>query len=182
MSHMIAPQPEAGRYTRLETPEPFGECEEGREPAFECWLPADARAVPMARHQVWPVWRCLGASDEECLELDLALGEALANAVSHGADGAGDALAHIHLSLWTYNDAMITMVRDFGPGFDPPIPPYTMPTAGIDTLSGRGLPLMQMLTDALLISRADPHCGGASVFLVKRLRSKNGQELSALRS
>jgi anti-sigma regulatory factor (Ser/Thr protein kinase) len=43
-----------------------------------------------------------------------------------------------------------------------------MPAEGWEATSGRGLPLMETLTDAMVVCRADPDQGGASVYLVKK--------------
>ena len=108
--------------------------------------------------------------------LDLALGEALANAVLHGAPSASaipEPERHVLLSLWHFQDRLIIQVRDRGPGFDPPAPPYAMPLAAHEQTHGRGLPLMETLTDAMMVCRGDTREGGASVFLIKKLSSEH---------
>ncbi len=138
-------------------------------PLLEIWLPADPKAVPQARHKAMAACNDAGLTDDDCFTLDLALGEALANAVLHGApcgvSDEGD--RHVCLSLWGYGDRLIIQVCDRGPGFDPPLPPYRMPDAAWETTHGRGLPLMETLTDAMVVCRADAWAGGASVYLVK---------------
>ncbi len=138
---------------------------------LELWLPADPKAVPPARRQAMQACTEAGLTEEDCFTLDLALGEALANAVLHGAPGAVDALKddrHVCLSLWGYGDRLIIHVCDRGPGFRPPPPPYQMPAAACGVTHGRGLPLMETLTDAMVVCRADAEEGGASVYLVKK--------------
>ncbi len=140
-------------------------------PLLELWLPANAQAVPYARHQAMKACTEAGLTDDDCFTLDLALGEALANAVIHGApttDCPVEANRHICLSMWDYQDRLIIHVRDHGPGFSPPAPPYQMPAAQEET-HGRGLPLMETLTDAMIVCRAEAEEGGASVFLVKKI-------------
>ena len=141
-------------------------------PQLEIWLPADPKAVPQARHEAMQA--CLGAglTEDECFMLDLALGEALANAVLHGAPTAEDITQqerHVLLSLWHFQDRLIIQVRDRGPGFDPPSPPYAMPLPAHEQTHGRGLPLMETLTDAMMVCQGEIGEGGASVFLVKKL-------------
>jgi len=141
-------------------------------PRLELWLPADPKAVPQARHKAMQACARAGLTDDECFTLDLALGEALANAVLHGAPTASlDAEHdwHVHMSLWHYQYRLIIQIRDRGPGFDPPLPPYPMPMAAHEETHGRGLPLMETLTDAMMICRGDTDEGGASVFLVKKM-------------
>ncbi len=139
-------------------------------PLLELWLSADPKAVPQARHQAMQACTDAGFTDEDCFSLDLALGEALANAVMHGAPPLADAQKdehHVCLSLWGYGDRLIIHVCDRGPGFSPPRPPYQMPAAAWGETHGRGLPLMETLTDAMVVCRADAENGGASVYLVK---------------
>lgn len=110
-------------------------------------------------------------AEDDCFTLDLALGEALANAVLHGApcrESIPEDDKHVCLSLWGYGDRLIIHICDRGPGFHPPPPPYQMPCAAWETTSGRGLPLMETLTDAMLVCRADAE-SGASVYLVKKV-------------
>lgn len=140
-------------------------------PLLELWLPPDPQAVPEARRQAGRVCTEIGIPDEDCFTLDLALGEALANAVIHGAPHVGpyEQTGHVLLSLWNYDGHLIVQVQDHGPGFDPPPPPYQMPPASAQDTHGRGLPLMEMLTDALVVCRGDAREGGASIYLIKSI-------------
>ena len=139
-------------------------------PLLEFWLPADPKAVPAVRHKAMQACTEAGLTDDDCFALDLALGEALANAVMHGAPASEETKnePHICLSLWGYGDRLILQICDRGPGFDPPPPPYPMPNAAWETTHGRGLPLMETLTDAMIVCREDIREGGASVYLVKK--------------
>jgi len=137
---------------------------------IERHYPADPRIVPEARHEAYRFCADAGVSEEDCISLDLALGEALANAVRHGQQGSDeDREEGVTLSMWSYRDSVIAYVHDRGPGFDPPLPPYVMPSPTAEYLGGRGLPLMDLLSDAILVCRGDAAEGGASVFLVKRI-------------
>ena len=151
-------------------------------PLLELRLPADPAAVPQARHEAMQACTEAGLTDDDCFSLDLALGEALANAVTYGVPVEGAIHAeerHVFVSLWGYQDRLIIQVRDRGPGFSPPAPPYVMPPAQWETTHGRGLPLMETLTDAMVVCRGDAYEGGASVYLVKnrtRLPLDGGHE------
>ncbi len=140
-------------------------------PLLELWLTADPKEVPGARHQAMQACTESSLAEEDCFRLDLALGEALANAVVHGApsDTQKKNDPHVFLSLWRYDDHLIIQIEDHGPGFAPPPPPYQMPLEAWEATSGRGLPLMETLTDAMVVCRADAHTGGASVYLVKKI-------------
>ncbi len=140
------------------------------EPLWEHCLPADPQAVPEARRAAIHACREAGASEDDCFTLDIALGEALANAVVHGAPASAgfETRPSVCLKIWCYRGQMIIEVSDHGPGFDPPLPPYPMPS-DFEATHGRGLPLMEQLTDALLVSRGDVRAGGVSTYLVKKL-------------
>ncbi|MDQ2686985.1 MAG: ATP-binding protein [Armatimonadota bacterium] len=143
---------------------------------LEYWLPADAKSVPEARRQAQQICEAVGVSDDECFSLDLALGEALANAVVHGTpspDRPEPSDHHVFLGMWDYDHHLIVEVHDRGPGFRPPPPPYQMPAPDTETTHGRGLPLMQMLTDAMIVCRGDAERGGASIYLVKHLEHRH---------
>lgn len=143
-------------------------------PLLEMWLPADPEAVPEARRTAMQACTEVGLDDEDCFSLDLALGEALANAVVHGAPAVPHPAGHdrhVCVSLWSFQDRLIIQVCDRGEGFDPPLPPYPMPHAAHGHTHGRGLPLMETLTDAMMVCRGDVHSGGASVFLIKKMRN-----------
>lgn len=146
-----------------------------REPSvhLELILRPDAREVPGARREALRMCEDAGFCADACAALDLALGEALANAVVHGSHPSDDALPHsgkgeVHVSVWDYQSQLIVQVQDSGAGFDPPTPPYVMPEPDLNATHGRGLPLMELLTDALVVCRGDASEGGASIFLVKK--------------
>lgn len=132
-------------------------------------IPPFSSEVPSARRAVQRICEDVGISSDDCAALDLALGEALANAVVHSAsaDDRVERACEVHVSAWDYQSQLIVEVRDSGCGFDPPPPPYQMPSADIDATHGRGLPLMEMLTDALVICRGDADEGGSSIYLIK---------------
>ncbi len=139
-------------------------------PLLEFWLSADLDAVPPARKKAMRVCTDAGLAEDDCFALDLALGEALANAVTHGSGAKTN--GKIYLGLWKYRSRLIIQVRDNGTGFNPPPPPYLMPEAHHHGTHGRGLPLMETLTDALAVCRGCIVEGGASVFLIKSMPSR----------
>lgn len=132
-------------------------------------IPPDSREVPRARRAVQQVCQDVGFPDDECAALDLALGEALANAVVHGASASlcHKDVADVRVCAWDFQSQLIVEVRDCGCGFDPPLPPYDMPSPDVDATHGRGLPLMEALTDALVVCRGDADEGGSSIYLIK---------------
>ena len=139
-------------------------------PLLEWWMPADLDAVPQARRKAMRVCTEAGLADDDCFALDLALGEALANAVKHGGvNSKAEADQQVYLGLWHHRERLIIHVQDYGAGFVPPPPPYVMPDAAQHGTHGRGLPLMEMLTDAMAVCRGCIREGGLSVFLIKQM-------------
>jgi anti-sigma regulatory factor (Ser/Thr protein kinase) len=138
---------------------------------LELWLPADPRSVAEGRKTAIRTCAEAGISEQACEGLDLALGEALANAVRHAPclEYPDESECHVCIGMWDYKDHLILMVANTGPGVDPPAPPYQMPVPSEEALGGRGLPLMQTLTDALILCRGDREEGGTATYLIKRI-------------
>jgi serine/threonine-protein kinase RsbW len=103
--------------------------------------------------------------DHEHLQrVELALREALVNAVVHG--NRQDPKKRVIVSCFCQPDrGMLVAVEDEGAGFDPrKVPDPTQAECVLET-HGRGLFLMRQLMDRVRISRS-----GRRVTLVKRLR------------
>lgn len=89
--------------------------------------------------------RC-GGSEEELADLDIALREALANAMFHGNASADDK----SVSFRCYaapGEGLLIVVEDQGVGFDPEQVPDPRESAGQGLSHGRGLLLMRELLD-----------------------------------
>lgn len=142
----------------------------GRRLLLEMQLAADPEAISAARHKATQICREAGVNDEDCFTLNIALGEALTNAIRYGIPVGTDAEMRdfVYLCIWNFHDRLILEVHDRGPGFDHP-PPYEMPLADSEEIHGRGLPLMEKLTDALMVCRGDANEGGSSVYLIRKL-------------
>jgi serine/threonine-protein kinase RsbW len=99
-------------------------------------------------------------------EIELAMREALANAVVHG--NRQDPDKKVAVRCFCQPDrGMLLVVDDEGPGYDPArVPSPTKAECLLET-HGRGLFLMQRLMDRVRVSRR-----GTRVTLLKRLRSK----------
>jgi anti-sigma regulatory factor (Ser/Thr protein kinase) len=140
------------------------------KPLVDLELPADRQLVSAARRQVIAACERVGLSDAACATLNLALGEALANAVTHGAPTNPDhAGADIRIAAWHYARRIIVQVTDHGPGFEPPPPPFSMPFEEGRT-AGRGLALMQMLTDAMVVCAHQLPEPGVTVYLIVNMQ------------
>ena len=94
--------------------------------------------------------------------IELALQEAVSNAVVHGCDG--DASKTVH--CWIGCDpvtGVVMVIRDPGPGFDITTPPDPLGDAGLMADHGRGLYLIRSLMDDVCYER-----GGTELHMWKR--------------
>ena len=98
------------------------------------------------------------------MEVELALQEAVANAIRHGCHG--DASKHSQCSM-TRDDAgeMVITERDPGPGFDLPAVPDPLDPDNMLKPSGRGIFLISGLMDEVQFAE-----GGREL----RMREKEG--------
>lgn len=104
--------------------------------------------------------RC-GFSEELRTDLEIALHEALANAMEHGNDGR----ARRRIFLRCYGGpraGILIAVRDEGPGFDPDAVPDPRERDRRELAHGRGLFLMRELMDDVTFRR-----GGREVVLYR---------------
>ncbi|KPC61281.1 ATP-binding protein [Streptomyces chattanoogensis] len=121
-------------------------------------LRREAASVPLARRLLLGTMETAGVDPDICYDLSVALSEACANAVEHGGDAAdGD----YRVTAFIDGDTCRIEVTDSGPGFRPAQPPDRSPTdrtpapapvptlaqAPADAEDGRGLFLIEALTD-----------------------------------
>lgn len=97
--------------------------------------------------------------EEESVEL--ALREALSNAMLHG--NRLDASKLVHVRCWCeYGKGMTIVVRDQGHGFDPNAVPDPLAYENLGAVHGRGLHLMRIAMDEVSFAR-----GGTEVHMRK---------------
>ena len=110
--------------------------------------------------------REMECSSHELEEVELALREALANAVIHG--NRRDPNKKVAIRCFCQPDrGMLLVIDDEGSGFDPAKVPNPTGAECLMETHGRGLFLMKRLMDRVRISRK-----GTRVTLVKRLKSR----------
>lgn len=107
--------------------------------------------------------REVGLSEDACLDLGLAVREAMVNAVVHG--NQYDTGKRVSFKLEYRPDSLRITITDQGNGFD--LNRVPDPTVGDNLLrgSGRGLLLIQTFVDEFSVKKAP--AGGAEVVLVK---------------
>lgn len=125
----------------------------------ELELAADVNRLATVREEVCEIIEPLGFPDSGLFDIKVALGEALANAIRHGApaDGAGE----VQVNVVAYDDRVILEVMDNGAGFD------GRHTGNEDLYapSGRGIMFMRALMDRVEFDRSPS--GGTLVRLIK---------------
>jgi anti-sigma regulatory factor (Ser/Thr protein kinase) len=130
---------------------------------FDMTIPADPRAIPTVTDGVMQVLVDKRWSDERVMQVELALQEALANAIRHGCKGDSSRQVQCVVNCHTDGEVLI-VVRDPGTGFNPTTVPD--PLAGDNVLksSGRGIFLINQLMDEVAFGD-----GGREL----RMRKKN---------
>jgi serine/threonine-protein kinase RsbW len=116
---------------------------------------AESLCVDAAKH--------IGLDEDACMDLGLAVREAMVNAVVHGNKYSVE--KKVHLVLDPKPGSLRITIADQGEGFD--LNHVPDPTEGENLLrgSGRGLLLIQAFVDEFTVRRT--RAGGAEVTLVK---------------
>ena len=132
------------------------------EKLFGFRFPSRADCAAEVRQAVRHWMPTLGFDREATEDFQTAVTEAVTNAVRHGSP-AGDADEFSITGHRTLDGSLRVEVTDHGTGISPAQLPPAMPAP--EALSGRGLPLMQHLADAIEFR---PTAVGHSVVLLKR--------------
>jgi anti-sigma regulatory factor (Ser/Thr protein kinase) len=132
----------------------------GQHPRWEheFSFPATTQQLRAARRRIAAFAEVAGLEETGLFELNVAVAEALANAVVHGSPrGADD---DVHVRFFCYEDEVAVEVVDSGSGMD--VTPICAPPAV--ATSGRGIHFMRALADAVHYT-----CGplGTRVLLIK---------------
>jgi anti-sigma regulatory factor (Ser/Thr protein kinase) len=113
---------------------------------FAMTIPADPRAIPTITDGVMQVLQDRKWPEERIIQVELAVQEALANAIRHGCKG--DSSRQIQCVI-NYDDAgeILVVVRDPGTGFDAAKVPDPLAGENLLKSSGRGIFLINQLMD-----------------------------------
>lgn len=104
-----------------------------------------------------------GFADDALFGIDMAVREALANAVKHG--NKLDASKMVEITLASDDEAMEILIRDFGEGFDVSEVPDPTNPENLLKASGRGILFMHNFVDKVEWQRAAT--GGMIVKMTK---------------
>jgi len=138
---------------------------------LEAWMPSEIEAIsPMVEQlmRLIEAWRCI-VGDEFAVEL--ALREALNNAVIHGNRMAPDKLVEVRCRCERGKGVWL-IVKDQGKGFDPTAVPDPMGSEALKADHGRGIHLMKLMMDEVFFER-----GGTEIHMRKGPARKSGKDL-----
>jgi serine/threonine-protein kinase RsbW len=125
-------------------------------------IAADPDAIELFVDQVMDLFRQTSASEGKEFEIEMALREALANAVLHGCKS--DPAKQVECTLaCEEGDGILIIVRDPGKGFDPLTVQSPLVAENILSDHGRGIFLMNLMMDEVRWER-----GGTEIHLRKR--------------
>ena len=129
---------------------------------FTVTIPADPAAIPTVTDGVTQVLEERKWPEEDIIAVELALQEAVANAIRHGCGGDRTKQLQCSVACDESGEVVIT-VRDPGRGFDPGRVPDPLEPANILKSSGRGIFLINGLMDDVQFSN-----GGREVQMKKK--------------
>ena len=138
---------------------------------LEAWMPSETGAISPTVEQLMRLiepWRCI-VGDESTVEL--ALREALNNAVVHGNGMDPNKLVEIRCRCERGKGVWL-IVRDQGRGFDPSTVPNPLTPQGLVAEHGRGIHLIKLLMDEVSFKR-----GGSEVHMWKGPMRKSRRKL-----
>ena len=125
-------------------------------------LPADVEAISPVVARAMAIVTEMGCAAGREFEIELALREALANAIEHG--GRHDASKEIQCCVaCDHARGMLIVVRDPGPGFDPASIPSPIVGQNLFATGGRGIYLINQLMDEVRFEK-----GGTEIHMRAR--------------
>ena len=127
-------------------------------------LAADRNAVDPVVQGIMDVVRNMQCANGKEDAIELALTEALANAVVHGAKGDPEKLVECDVACDEAR-GMLIVVRDPGPGFDPAAIPSPVVGENIYSNHGRGIFLINQLMDEVQFKN-----NGKEIHMLKRVK------------
>jgi serine/threonine-protein kinase RsbW len=125
-------------------------------------LAADKNAIDPVVQGIMDVIRDMQCASGKEDAIELALSEALANAVVHGAKGDSKKVVECDVACDEAR-GMLIVVRDPGPGFDPAAIPSPVVGQNIYSNHGRGIFLINQLMDEVQFKN-----NGKEIHMIKR--------------
>jgi len=125
-------------------------------------LAADKAAVDSVVQRIMECVRSKDCAVGKEAEIELALSEALANAVVHGAKSDASKIVECDIACDT-NRSLLIVVRDPGDGFDPASIPSPVVGENLFSGHGRGVYLITQLMDEVKFLK-----NGTEIHMIKR--------------
>jgi len=129
---------------------------------LDATIAADVAAIAPVVERVMELVREMKCSEGKEFEIEMALREALANAIVHGAKRDANKLVQLCVSC-DQQRGMLIVVRDPGEGFDPDNIPSPVVGKNVFSEHGRGIYLINQLMDEVQFER-----GGTEIRMRKR--------------
>jgi serine/threonine-protein kinase RsbW len=129
----------------------------------DAWIPTEVKAISPLVDRLMRLIEGSHCITGEEHAVELALREALSNAVVHGNRLDAHKLVHVRCRCKVGEGISLT-VSDQGQGFDPRTVPDSVTVENLEADHGRGIHLMKLLMDEVSFQR-----GGTEVHLCKRL-------------
>lgn len=107
----------------------------------------------------------VGVEEDSRHWIDLAVREAVANAIKHGNQGDPD--KRVEVAMRRHDDELVIRVEDQGQGFDPRRVDDPLAPENLLRPNGRGIFYIEKLMDGVEWGASD--CGGTAVILRKRV-------------
>lgn len=128
--------------------------------ALEFSLPSEVTAISPFVDKLMPLLRNCGCVPEGVSDVEIALREALANAIIHG--NREDRRKHVHVTCRCELDEVSIAVKDEGKGFDTNNVPDPTAPQNIGSVHGRGIHVIRALMDEVRFEE-----GGAVIHMRK---------------
>jgi serine/threonine-protein kinase RsbW len=136
------------------------EAHRGPHLALECSLPSEVTAISPFVDKLMLLLRNCGCVPEGVRDVEIALREALANAIIHG--NHEDRRKHVHITCRCEPDEVSIAVKDEGKGFDVNSVPDPTAPENIGSVHGRGIHVMKALMNEVRFEE-----GGVVVYMRK---------------
>jgi len=146
------------------TTEPVPQCDfeaDKLQPRFAATISADVNAIRPVVDRVMQIIAEMKCGAGKGFEIELALEEALANAVVHGCGNDPSKKVEICVAC-DESRGLLIVVRDPGPGFDPASIPSPIAGQRVFSEHGRGIFLISQLMDEVRFER-----GGTEIHMRK---------------
>jgi serine/threonine-protein kinase RsbW len=118
----------------------------------DAWIPSEVKAIPPVVDRLMRLIEGSHCITGEEYEVELALREALSNAVVHGNKLDARKLVHVHCRCRVGNGISL-IISDQGQGFDPNAIPDPLAVENLVAEHGRGIHLMKLAMDQVWFER-----------------------------